>query len=204
MQQEKQADNLQRNNEDAPAEHRVVIVDDDAAFRAMRRYLLEPIGLSGAPEAAEGEQALRLTGAGCYDLVLLDVDLPGHWVTEVLRRLLENPPSPHLKVIMMSGRVTDDEIAQIMAAEADDFIGKPFSPVQLKERVKEVLRLKDAQFHSDLLYRRLMTANHDLERDVASRDGDLILARNGMILALAELVAQRDAETGAHLLRLQH
>jgi response regulator RpfG family c-di-GMP phosphodiesterase len=169
----------------------------------MCRYLLEPIGIRCA-EAANGEEALRLAGQGCYDLVLLDVDLPGQWGTEVLRRLRENPPCPHLKVSMMSGRITEDEMARMMTAGADDYIGKPFSPVQLVERVKAVLRLRDAQVRSDLLHRRLMASNHELERDVASRDSDLIQARNGLVLALAELVAQRDTETGAHLLRLQH
>jgi putative two-component system response regulator len=202
MQTQKQADVIHRESEGAAAGHGVLIVDDDAAFRSLCRYLLEPEGLRCA-EAANGEQALRLAGERCYDLILLDVDLPGLHGTEVLRRLQENPPSPHLKVIMMSGRVAEDEMARMMAAGADDYLGKPFSQVQLRERVKAALRLKDAQVRADLLHRRLMLANDDLERDVASRDSDLIHARNGLVLALAELVAQRDSETGGHLLRLQ-
>jgi putative two-component system response regulator len=204
MQPQKQSEVLQRDGEDMDAgRHRIVIVDDEAANRAMCRHMLEPEGLRCA-EAVDGEQALHLTGEGCYDLVLLDVDMPGLRGTEVVRRLRENPPSPHLKVIMMSGRVTADEMARMMAAGADDYLGKPFSQVQLRERVKAALRLKDAQDRSDLLHRRLMAANHELERDVAARDSDLIQARNALVLALAELVAQRDSETGAHLLRLQH
>ncbi len=202
MQFRMRTDVLQRDNEDSAAGHRVVIVDDDAAFRSMCRYVLEAERLR-CDEAADGKQALLLAGEGCFDLVLLDVNLPEHWGTEVLRRLRENPPSPHLKIIMMSGRVTEDEMAEMMAAGADDCLGKPFSPVQLKERVKAVLRLKDAQVRSAQLFRRLADANHALERDVASRESDLILARNGLVLALAELVAQRDTETGGHLLRLQ-
>jgi cyclic di-GMP phosphodiesterase len=195
-------DVLQRNHEATAAAHRLLIVDDDAAFRTMCRYVMEAEGFRCA-EAADGEQALHLASEGCFDLVLLDVDLPEQWGTEVLCRLRENPPSSHLKVIMMSGEVTEDEMVRMMAAGADDCLGKPFSPVQLRERVKAVLRLKDAQDRSDLLFRRLADANHALERDVTSRDSDLILARNGLVLALAELVAQRDSETGAHLLRLQ-
>src|ERR1700722_20361265 len=109
--------------------------------------------------------------------------MPGLRGAEVLSNLREKPSCPHLKVIMMSGRITADEMARMMMAGADDYLGKPFSMVQLRERVKAALRLKDAQVRSDLLHRRLMNANHDLERDVTSRDADLIQARNALVLA---------------------
>jgi len=136
--------------------------------------------------------------------VLLDIDMPKMRGTEVLGALRRNPPCPHLKIIMVSGRATGDEMAQMLAAGADDYLGKPCSVVQLLERVKAALRLKAAQDRSDLLHRRLLAANHELERNLAGRDSDLVQARSALVLALAELVARRDIETGAHLLRLQH
>ncbi len=104
---------------------------------------------------------------------------------------------------MVSGRASADEMAQLMLAGADDYLAKPFSCTQLQARVKSALSLKDAQDRSDVLLRHLLAANHDLEQSVHARDSDLIHARNALVLALAELVAYRDTETGAHLLRLQ-
>ncbi len=75
--------------------------------------------------------------------------------------------------------------------------------VQLRARVKSALRLKDAQDRSDVLNRELLALNGELEQAVEARDGELIRARNGLVLALAKLVEHRSAETGSHLLRLQ-
>ena len=183
--------------------HRVLIVDDEASNRNLCRMVLEPEGLQ-CDEAADGLAALEALATNRYDLVLLDIDMPKLRGTEVLRRLREQPPSPRLKVIMLSGRVSGDDMAQMMRAGADDYLTKPFSIVQLLERVKAVLRLKDAQDRSDLLHRHLQTINHELEGNLAARNSDLVQARNALALSLAEIVACRDAETGAHLLRVQH
>ncbi len=66
--------------------------------------------------------------------MLLDVDLPGFSGEEVLRRLRQNPPTRHLKVVMFSGAAGGDELSRIMLAGADDFLIKPFSVVQLRAR----------------------------------------------------------------------
>jgi response regulator RpfG family c-di-GMP phosphodiesterase len=183
--------------------NRVIIVDDESANRRMCRQILEANGMLCA-EAPDGKEALQSMGKQPYDLVLLDVDMPEMTGTEVLRQLRRNPPAPHLKIIMMSGRATGDEMARMMRAGADDYLSKPFTVVQLLERVKAALRLKAAQDRSDLLHHGLLTLNHGLEQGLLARDSDLIQARNALVLGLAELVAQRDSETGAHLLRLQH
>ena len=122
---------------------------------------------------------------------------------EVLPHLREARPGPHLKIILFSGRVSPDELAQLLLAGADDFLTKPFSLVQLQARVQAALRLKDAQDRSDLLNRHLLAVNAELEQNLTARDSDLVQARNALVLALAKLVEQRDSETGAHLVRLQ-
>jgi len=94
-------------------------------------------------------------------------------------------------------------MAQMMLAGADDYLTKPFSMTQLVARVKAALRLKEAQDRSDLLNRHLLSVNAVLERNLTSRDCDLVQARNALVLALAKLVEHRDTETGIHLMRLQ-
>jgi len=183
--------------------HRVLIVDDEPANRLLCRQMLEASDIP-CGEAANGVESLQSMGKDRYDLVLLDIDMPQMTGTEILRQLRENPPAPHLKIIMMSGRAGGDEMARMMGAGADDYLSKPFSMIQLVERVKAALRLKAAQDRSDLLQHSLLTVNRELEQGLLARDSDLVQARNALVLALAELVARRDSETGAHLLRLQH
>ncbi|HEY1186324.1 MAG TPA: HD domain-containing phosphohydrolase, partial [Gemmata sp.] len=154
-------------------------------------------------EVGNGPDAVALACTNTYDLVLLDVDLPGFSGEEVLRRLRQRQPTRHLKVVMFSGAASGDELSRILLAGADDFLTKPFSVVQLRARVKAALRLKDAQDRADVLNRELLTVNAELEQSLQARDGELIRARNGLVLALAKIVEHRSAESGKHLIRIQ-
>jgi response regulator RpfG family c-di-GMP phosphodiesterase len=182
--------------------HRILVVDDEASIRTLCRCVLESEGYLFA-QANDGLQAIESLSAESRDLVLLDIDMPEMNGAAVLRRLREQPPTPNLKVIMFSGRSSPDEMASMLLAGADGCLTKPFSRVQLVGQVKAVLRLKDAQDRSDLLNHRLLEMNGKLERNLGDRDGDLVHARNALVLALATLVTCRDGETGAHVWRLQ-
>jgi response regulator RpfG family c-di-GMP phosphodiesterase len=177
-------------------------VDDEPAGRAVCRYLLEGEGFCCA-EAGDGVAGLEALAAWPADLVLLDIDMPRLNGLGMLRRLRANPPAAHLKVILLSGRISGDDLAELLRAGADDYLPKPFSVVQLRERVHAALRLKEAQDRSELLNRHLLTLNAELERALVARNSDLVDARNALVLSLAKLVERRDTETGAHLLRLQ-
>jgi response regulator RpfG family c-di-GMP phosphodiesterase/serine/threonine protein kinase len=182
--------------------HRVLIVDDEEGVRELCRTLLssETVRCDGV---ADGLAALEAVRSQNYDLVLLDIDMPRLNGRETLKRLREAPPCPHLKVIMFSGRESGDDMADLLAAGADDYVPKPFSVVQLQARMKAALRFKDAQDRSELLNRRLLATNSELEASLSDRDFNLAQVRNGLVLALAKLVEYRDSETGQHLLRLQ-
>ncbi len=184
------------------APNRVLIVDDQPDIRRLCRLALSNEGLA-CDEVGTGPDAVTQAAKNPYDLVLLDVDLPGFSGEEVLRRLRRNPPSPHLKVVMFSGAANGDELSRILLAGADDFLTKPFSVVQLRARVKAALRLKEAQDRTDTLNHQLTTLNAELETNLLARDGELIRARNGLVLALAKLVEYRSTETGSHLMRIQ-
>ncbi len=181
---------------------RVLIVDDQTEIRRLCKIALSAEGYA-CDEAGSGPDAVALAAARPYDLVLLDVDLPGFNGEEVLRRLRRAAGGKHQKVVMFSGNSSGDDLSRILLAGADDFVTKPFSIVQLRARVKTCLRLKDAQDRSDLLARRLVAMNGELEQNLTARDSELIRARNAMVLAMAKLVEHRSAETGPHLMRLQ-
>jgi response regulator RpfG family c-di-GMP phosphodiesterase len=136
--------------------------------------------------------------------VLLDIQMPDVSGLEVCRRLREKEPTPHLKVITLSGFANPDDMAQMLLAGADDFLAKPFSVVQLQSRVKAVLRLKDAQDRSDLLNHHLLALNQQLEQNLSARDSHLVDARNALVLALAKVGEHRDGVATNRLARLQH
>jgi response regulator RpfG family c-di-GMP phosphodiesterase len=184
-----------------PRSHHILIVDDDDTLRSYCQMILRAEG-EECDEAVDGVAALEALSGQAYDLVVMDCDMPRMSGLEVVQQLRQAPPCPNLKIILVSGEVPTDRLAQQMLAGVDDFLGKPFSVVQLQARVRAALSLKDAQDRSDALVSQLLASNHDLEQALGARDSDLIQARNAIVLALAKLAEYRDTETGAHLQRL--
>jgi response regulator RpfG family c-di-GMP phosphodiesterase len=182
--------------------HRTLIVDDEPGIRDFCRRVLQGEGIQ-CDEAGNGLAAIAAFKDRTFDLVLSDVTMPGMTGVELLRHLRDHPPCPNLKIVMISGRFSSDEMTQMLLAGADDYLTKPFSLIQLQGRIKTILRLKEAQDRSDLLNRHLLAVNGELERNLNAMGGDLVHARNALVLALAKLVEHRDVETGAHLVRLQ-
>jgi cyclic di-GMP phosphodiesterase len=187
----------------APAKvHQAIIVDDESGIRKFCKHALRAEGIL-CDEAENGAQALAALHAKSYDLMVLDWSMPGMTGLEVARKVRENPPSPHLKIVMLSGHTTTDDLAKVLLVGADDFLTKPFSIIQLVARVKAALRVKDAQERADQLNQRLLAMNHQVGQNLHDRDSDLVHARNAMVLAMAKLVSHRDAERCGHLVRMQ-
>jgi response regulator RpfG family c-di-GMP phosphodiesterase/serine/threonine protein kinase len=190
--------------EPAPAAgaRQILIVDDEADVRMLCRYALEAEGFV-CEEAANGIEALVAARERPFDLILTDLDMPMMNGVELLQELRNNPPNPHLKIILLSGRSTADEMAQMMQAGADDYLAKPIGVIQLRSRTKTALQIKYLQDRSAVLNRNLLAVNSELEQNLTNRDSDLIHARNALVLGLAKLVEQRSHEPSSHLNRLQ-
>ena len=116
----------------------ILVVDDERAIRRLLRLYLTDAGYTVA-EAADGEAALDQMRQGGIDLVLLDLMLPGR-----PRRVRPSASgcarSGTVPVIMITAR--SDEAHRVTGLElgADDYVVKPFSPVEVVARVKAVLR----------------------------------------------------------------
>src|SRR5262249_45434916 len=182
-------------------ERRVLIVDDEPSIRLFCREVLRIEGLN-SDEAVSAEAALALAADPPPDLALLDVNMPGLSGPELLRRRRRNPPTANLNVIMFSGQASGDEMSQMLAGGADDYLTKPFSVPQLLGRVQAALRLKEAQDRSDLLNQHLLAMNERLERSLKGREGDLAQVRSALVLGLARLVQLRENDTGRRLERM--
>src|SRR5918994_3175977 len=123
---------------------RVLIVEDDAAMRDMVGYALAEEGME-VEAVADGESALEIfSRSGPFDLVILDVMLPGIDGVSVCKELTSKSDVP---IIMLTAR--DDETSVVVGLEvgADDYVTKPFSTRQLVSRVRANLRRRrlDAQ-----------------------------------------------------------
>lgn len=182
--------------------HRVLVVDDEQGIRELCLRFLQDEGTE-CEVAASAEVALGAHGSNPYDLALIDVNMPGMSGLELVRRLRADAFSANLKIVMFSGQMMGDDMARLLAAGVDDYLAKPFSGVQLTARIKACLRHKDAEDRSDRLSSMLLTVNAELEKNVSSRDIDLIHTRNVLVLAMAAIVEQRHTETTSHLKRMQ-
>jgi len=118
--------------------HTVLIAEDEKALAEAIAATLDLEGLETVI-AHNGEQALELARALQPDLVLLDVMMPGKSGIEVCATLKTDPMTASLPVILVTARAEKDDRAVGLAAGADAYVTKPFSPVQLIDLVKEVL-----------------------------------------------------------------
>jgi len=117
----------------------ILLVDDDLELGELVREFLDGEGLEVhvVPDGRTGlDEALK----GAYDIVILDVMLPGLTGFEVLRRLRESSSVP---VLMLTAR--GDEVDRIVGLEmgADDYLPKPFNPRELAARIRAILRRAD-------------------------------------------------------------
>ncbi|MDD4508550.1 MAG: response regulator transcription factor, partial [Eubacteriaceae bacterium] len=110
----------------------ILIVEDDAAIADIERDYLEIDGFTVAV-APDGLKGLEMGLSGEYDLILLDVMLPGMDGFSVCRRLREKMAIP---ILMVTARQEDVDKIRGLGLGADDYIEKPFSPAVLVARVK--------------------------------------------------------------------
>ena len=115
----------------------ILIADDDAASRALMRFVLETQGghVVRAAECAAG--AMQQLEQGEPDVLVLDVAMPGTSGLELCRALRRGGALP---VLMVSGHGTVDDRVTGLRAGADDYLPKPFDPGELLERVNALLR----------------------------------------------------------------
>jgi response regulator RpfG family c-di-GMP phosphodiesterase len=187
---------------EVPRPHRVLIVDDNEAIHSVIALALQPAGIH-CDSALNGPKALSAFQTKTFDLVLLDVNLPGGMSgLEVCRRLRTCTPTPRLKIIMISGQ-NSDELSQSLAAGADDYLNKPFTPVQLLARVKAALRFKYAQDKTDLLNRHLMAINTEMEQTLHQRQNDLLHIRQALVKSLQKVLVQSGVMSREQQRRLQ-
>jgi DNA-binding response OmpR family regulator len=127
--------------------HRVLLVDDDARLHELLAAYLSQNGFE-VTGAADGRKGLDALETGSFDVVLLDVMMPGLDGIEVCRRIRATSRIP---IVMLTAK--GDETDRVVGLElgADDYVAKPFSPRELLARLRALLRRAAPRPASDLL-----------------------------------------------------
>jgi phosphate regulon transcriptional regulator PhoB len=118
---------------------KVLVVDDEKDILELVTYNLKKEGFETATSTS-GDEALRMIRKGRYDLIILDLMLPGVQGIELCKILKSSDETSSIPVIMLTAK--NEELDKVLGLEmgADDYVTKPFSPRELIARVKAVLR----------------------------------------------------------------
>ena len=120
---------------------RILLVDDEPLMLKGLKYSLEQEGYE-TDSALDGEEALEKFAQGDYDLILLDVMLPKLDGLTVCQRIRE---SSNVPIIMLTAKGEDMDKILGLDYGADDYIPKPFNLLEVKARIKTVLRRAGTQ-----------------------------------------------------------
>lgn len=148
----------------------ILVVDDEERIRRLLKMYLEKEGYA-IEEAEDGESALRMATNRDYDLILLDLMLPGIDGIEVCSRLRQVKATP---VVLLTAKGEEINRVQGFEAGADDYVVKPFSPREVIYRVKAILRrssataflTKEASLSNNIVFPHLVI-EHDAHRVTA-------------------------------------
>ncbi|WP_274309953.1 response regulator transcription factor [Solibacillus daqui] len=115
---------------------RILIVDDDKAIRNLISVYLENEGIQTL-KAEDAVEAIKMLEKNAFDLIILDIMMPKMDGIQACMKIREERNMP---IIMLSAKSEDMDKIQGLAAGADDYLSKPFNPLELIARVKSQLR----------------------------------------------------------------
>jgi CheY-like chemotaxis protein len=119
---------------------RVLLVEDNIINQKITLLTLKPL-VASIDSVTNGKEALDMFGTNNYDLILMDIQMPvmnGLTATEKIRAL-ESSTKSHIPIIAITANAMIGDKEKCLSAGADDYISKPFQPVQLVEKIKQVI-----------------------------------------------------------------
>lgn len=132
---------------ETPNGRRILIIDDDASLAEMLQLVLRQEGFE-TTWCASGDAALDVFRSAQFDLVLLDLMLPGLDGVAVCRRIRADSGVP---IVMLTAKSDTGDVVDGLEAGADDYIPKPFKPRELVARVWTRLRRPPAESDTDMI-----------------------------------------------------
>ncbi len=183
----------------APRPLHVLVVDDEPALRKVFRTSLTASGFA-IEEARSGEEAVDILPQHPFDLVLLDINMPGIGGVEACREI--RALAPKVGILMVTVRDAENDMVRALEAGADDYVTKPVRFRELVARMRAVIRRLEADSAIQPTVIRVADLEMDLERHSLRKAGGLIHLTPTEFDLLALLMRNQGAPlTHAKLLR---
>lgn len=181
---------------------RALVVEDDAAIRELIRFHLDLAGYQ-VEEASDGRAALERARAVAFDLILLDLMLPGLDGVSICRAIRHGGPNQATPILMVTARDGESDTVVGLESGADDYLAKPFGVRELMARVTAITRrhrratpvdadvFTSAGLSIDRRRRKATIRSEDVELTKQEFDLVVLLAsRPGVVFSRAALLQQ--------------
>jgi CheY-like chemotaxis protein len=119
---------------------KILVVEDEKDILELLLSVFDDCGDYRILSAVDGEEALKLVRADNPDIILLDIQLPTLNGYEVCKSVKSDPTMSSTKVLILSGMAQNSDRQKAKEAGADGYIAKPFSSIELLEKVEGLLR----------------------------------------------------------------
>ena len=174
---------------------RLLIVDDQAVNVLLLERMLGGAGYLSIASTTEPGGVCELHRKNRYDLILLDLQMPGMDGFQVMEALKEIEPDGYLPVLVITAQ--PGHKLRALQAGAKDFISKPFDLPEVLVRVRNMLEVR-------LLHQKLQTYNSLLEERVRDRTAEVSQSYLELIFTMTRAAEQKDENTGAHVQRISY
>lgn len=179
-------------------QQKILIVDDERPIVTLLTYNIENAGFT-VDVAYDGIEAVKMAEQFPYDLIILDLMLPGKDGMDVCKHLRQN----HIDTPIIMLTAKDDEIDKVLGLElgADDYLTKPFSPREVVARIKAILRrTKDTKETPSVIYigdlaifpKKYEVMLHDRKLDFTRKEFELLVflaEHEGIVLLRDQLLS---------------
>lgn len=173
---------------------RILVGGEDAFTRNSLIDLLEPFGYD-VTTASDGRETLRLVHSLSPDLVLADIGLGHVNGFELCRLIKRNPATQTIPIALMTHAASRDERVRGLHAGADDFVSKPVEEIELRARIRSLLRTRT-------MHLRLENERRLLSARLEERTREINNITLGLVAALEKASELNDIDTGAHIKRV--
>jgi len=167
----------------------ILVVDDLESNISLLEQLLSEAGYSCVASTMNPEEVCALHHENCYDLILLDLQMPVMDGFQVMEGLKANDSDDYLPVLVLTAQ--PDHKLRALKDGAKDFISKPFDLVEVKTRIHNILEVR-------LLYKKIVNNNKALELTVQERTGDLLKANMQLTQEIEERKKAQDSLHGTY------
>jgi putative two-component system response regulator len=174
---------------------KILIVDDQETNILLLEKILRGAGYVSVNSTKDPGEVCDLHRENCYDLILLDLQMPGMDGYQVMEGLKEIEPNGYLPVLVITAQPSQK--LRALKAGAKDFISKPFELSEVVARVHNLLEVR-------LLNKELKNSNDQLEQKVQERTTELQESYMETIYTLVRAAERKDDETGAHVKRISY